>query len=113
MGGAMRVLSSETNLALSSFRNPSSSLAHPRASPPAGGASGEPSGFSRLLGRFGRELDRGEKTLSAAARGGAASDPGALLALQAGVYRYVEAVDLASKLVDHATSAVKTTLQSQ
>jgi hypothetical protein len=29
------------------------------------------------------------------------------------MYRYVEAVDLASKLVDRATGAVKTVLQSQ
>jgi hypothetical protein len=39
--------------------------------------------------------------------------PGDLIALQAGVYRYGEAVDLASRLVDRATSSVKTVLQGQ
>jgi len=36
-----------------------------------------------------------------------------LLALQAGVYRYSEAVDLSAKLIDRATSGVKTVLQGQ
>jgi hypothetical protein len=39
--------------------------------------------------------------------------PEALIALQAGIYRYSEAVDLVTKLVDRATQAVKTTLQNQ
>ncbi|HYP89268.1 MAG TPA: hypothetical protein VEQ59_13970 [Polyangiaceae bacterium] len=38
-------------------------------------------------------------------------DTGALIALQVGIYRYTEAVDLASKLVDRATNAVRTVLQ--
>ena len=38
---------------------------------------------------------------------------GDLLALQAGVYRYSEAVDLSAKLVDRATSGVKTVIQGQ
>lgn len=38
-------------------------------------------------------------------------DAGELIALQAGIYRYTEAVDLAAKLVDRSTSAVRTTLQ--
>jgi len=36
-----------------------------------------------------------------------------LIALQAGVYRYGEVVDLASRLVDRATSSVKTVLEGQ
>jgi hypothetical protein len=36
-----------------------------------------------------------------------------LLSLQAGIYRYSEAVDLSAKLVDRATSGVKTVLQGQ
>jgi hypothetical protein len=47
------------------------------------------------------------------ARSAQAVGPGELIALQAGVYRYGEAVDLASRLVDRATSAVKTVLQGQ
>jgi hypothetical protein len=39
--------------------------------------------------------------------------PAELLALQAGVYRYSEAVDLAAKLVDRASNAVKTVIQGQ
>jgi hypothetical protein len=39
--------------------------------------------------------------------------PAELIALQAGVYRYGEAVDLASRLIDRATSSVKTVLQGQ
>jgi hypothetical protein len=34
--------------------------------------------------------------------------PSELLALQAGVYRYSEAVDLASKLIDKTSNGVKT-----
>jgi hypothetical protein len=47
------------------------------------------------------------------ARGGREISPGELIALQAGVYRYGEAVDLASRLIDRATSSVKTVLQGQ
>jgi hypothetical protein len=66
-----------------------------------------------VLQRVGKEVDAGERVVNQAMRGGNVHDPAALLALQAGVYRYVEAVDLASKLVDRATSAVKTVLQGQ
>lgn len=36
-----------------------------------------------------------------------------LLALQAGVYRYTREVELAGKLVERSTSALRQTLQSQ
>jgi hypothetical protein len=39
------------------------------------------------------------------------ADPGTLIALQAGIYRYSEAVDLAGKLVDRGGNAVRTVLQ--
>ncbi len=75
-------------------------------------ASGEPSAFARMVGSLGTETTRGEAAMKTAlsAHG---SDLGAadLLALQAGVYRYGEVVDLASRLVDRATSNVKTVLQ--
>jgi hypothetical protein len=48
-----------------------------------------------------------------ALQGGASMGAGELLALQAGVYRYSEAVDLSAKLIDRATSGVKTVLQGQ
>jgi hypothetical protein len=59
------------------------------------------------------EIDRGERLLEGvitarAARLGAAE----LIALQAGIYRYTEVVDLTAKLVDRAAGAVRTVLQS-
>ncbi len=69
-----------------------------------------------VLARAARELaasDRAvQRSLRRAQRGGG-MDPAELLALQSGVYRYTQEVELASKLVDKASSAVKTTLQSQ
>ena len=73
-----------------------------------------PSPFGRVLRSLGREVDRGELVVRRAI-GGAGKDlgPGELLALQAGVYRYSEAVDLAAKLIDRATSGVRTVIQGQ
>ena len=70
----------------------------------------EPSVFCRVLRGLGREVDRGEHMLGRALHGGDLG-PGELLALQAGVYRYSEAVDLSAKLVDRATNGVKTVIQ--
>jgi len=66
--------------------------------------------FARAMRGLSREIDLGE------ARTAAAShlrnyDTGTLIALQLGIYRYTEAVDLASKIVDRATNAVRTVLQ--
>ena len=73
-----------------------------------------PSPFARILNGLAHEVDRGEKVTRHAIDGGGKDlGPGELLALQAGVYRYSEAVDLASKLVDRASSGVKTVLQGQ
>lgn len=74
----------------------------------------EPRGdsFRSVVSRLAHEIDRGERLVGRAVSGaGAGLDAGQLIALQAGIYRYSEAVDLASKLVDRAGSAVKTTLQ--
>lgn len=76
----------------------------------------EPSPFARVLGGLGREVDRGEAILRrtlGGARGGQELGNLELLALQAGVYRYSEAVDLSAKLVDRAANGVKTVLQGQ
>ena len=79
---------------------------HPRSEP-------SPS-FRDVFIQVARSVDQGEATVSAALRvPGDASEDRQMLALQAGVYRYVEAVELCSRLVDRATNAVKTTLQSQ
>jgi hypothetical protein len=72
--------------------------------------------FSHWLRGVGQELDRGEAIAEKAIRGAgsrASSSPEQLIALQAGIYRYAEAVDLVTKLVDRGTQAVRTTLQSQ
>ncbi len=51
--------------------------------------------------------------MSRVVAGAARLDSAQLLALQAGIYRYSEALELATKLVDRASNAVRTTLQSQ
>jgi hypothetical protein len=87
-----------------------------RASERPRGPDDGPSAFGQLLRGLGRELDRGEALAERAIHGGASSggmSPEALIALQAGIYRYSEAVDLVTKVVDRATQAVKTTLQNQ
>ncbi|MDW8361166.1 MAG: hypothetical protein RMK74_02095 [Myxococcales bacterium] len=63
-----------------------------------------------------RDLIEGERHIERvmrAARSGKVFSQEELLAVQAGVYRYSQQLEIASKLVDRATSAVKTTLQSQ
>ncbi|MDP8998771.1 MAG: hypothetical protein M3O46_01520 [Myxococcota bacterium] len=73
--------------------------------------------FSQVLRGLGREINGGEATMRAALGSmgsiGAGSDlgPAQLIALQAGVYRYSEAIELTSRLVDRATSGVKTIVQ--
>jgi hypothetical protein len=62
---------------------------------------------------LGTEVQRGEALVHHAIQSasGGDLDPAQLIALQAGVYRYAEAVDLAARLVDHATTGVKTVIQ--
>lgn len=65
--------------------------------------------FSTALNGIGRAVDQGESLMSRAAQGNLGSlDSAQLIALQAGIYRYSEAVDLVAKLVDRASTAVKT-----
>jgi hypothetical protein len=75
-----------------------------------------PSPFARLLHGLGNEAKAGEATIRSAVRASAAGKdlgPSELLALQAGVYRYSEVIDLAAKLVDRASNGVKTVLSGQ
>ncbi|HSY23008.1 MAG TPA: hypothetical protein VK841_12870 [Polyangiaceae bacterium] len=104
----MRISSTESRHALSA-----------EPAPPTGASSSAtpvvlPSPFARLMHVIGNELNRGERIMATAVgsmqRGGDYS-PAQLIALQAGVYRYSEAIDLASRVVDRATSGVKTILQ--
>ena len=71
----------------------------------------DPGDFERLLRGLGSAVDRGERVMESAARGYASRDAAELIALQAGIYRYSEAVDLTAKLIDRATTAVRTVLQ--
>jgi hypothetical protein len=91
--------------------SPRSSLPPRPREPEPGDA---PSAFSRLVHGLSRESDAGEammhRVLSAS---GPAPDTMSLLALQAGIYRYGETVDLAAQLVDKASSSVKTVVQGQ
>jgi hypothetical protein len=83
----------------------------PTASAPTADAS---SPFAQVLRSLGREINSGEATTRAAIdsmRSGADLGPPQLIALQAGVYRYSEVIDLASRLVDRATAGVKTIMQ--
>src|SRR5688572_5272572 len=76
-------------------------------------ADGAPSPFARILHGLGREVDRGETLMRGITSGShAGKELGnlELLSLQAGVYRYSEAVDLSAKLVDRAANGVKTVL---
>ena len=68
--------------------------------------------FERLLHGVTAALDRGEALVRAADRAAyAPMDAGRLIALQAGIYRYTEAVELTAKIVDRATTAVRTVVQ--
>ena len=72
------------------------------------------SSFGDLVTRVGRALDNGEHHLRRVEQSaGADLSTTELIALQARIYRYSEAVDLCSKLVDRATSGVKTVVQGQ
>lgn len=101
-------------------------VSEPRVSPPLPRAAETPpnaptapsspeqlSAFGRLVRGLGAEVQRGEALVHHAidSASGGDLDPAQLIALQAGVYRYAEAVDLASRLVDHATTGLKTVIQ--
>ncbi len=73
----------------------------------------EPNAFAKVLAGLGNEVDRGEALMKRAIHGGKTMDTGDLIALQAGVYRYSEAVDLTAKLIDRASGGVKTVIQGQ
>jgi hypothetical protein len=68
--------------------------------------------FASFVRALGEESDRGESLVRSAVAGRGMA-PAQLLALQAGIYRYGEVVDLATKLVDRASTGAKTVLQGQ
>ena len=84
-----------------------------RARPPPA-ADGPPGGPSARRSAPQRRADDSERAARApSAASGRDLAPGELLLLQARLYRYGEAVDLTSKLVDRATNAARTVLQAQ
>jgi hypothetical protein len=82
--------------------------AAPSAPAPAGPLSAPARTITRLLADE-KRVDQG---LARALRGGSMS-PQALLALQVNVIRYSQELEVASRLVEKLTGAVKQTLQSQ
>jgi hypothetical protein len=69
--------------------------------------------FSQWFEGVGRAIDGGEALISRAEHAAyAPMDAGTLIALQSGIYRYSEAIDLTAKVIDRATSAVRTVLQA-
>jgi hypothetical protein len=83
------------------------------ASPPA---SPEASDFRDALRDAARSLASGEATLDASVARlshGRSLSPEELIALQATVYRYATEVEMAAKLTDKLTGAVRTALTSQ
>jgi hypothetical protein len=75
-----------------------------------------PTPFAKLVHALGHEAERGEATVRGVLRGAAGGKELSstdLLALQAGVYRYGETIDLAAKLVDKAGTDIRTVLQGQ
>jgi hypothetical protein len=72
--------------------------------------------FQKVVQGLGHEVEQGESMMKhalGAARSGHDFSAAELIALQAGVYRYSEAVDLSAKLVDRATNGIKTVVQGQ
>ena len=65
--------------------------------------------FLKALKGVGQAVDGGEALIRGASHGNLGGlDSVQLIALQAGIYRYSEAVDLVAKLVDRAANAVRT-----
>lgn len=90
----------------------SQSVQNPDEPSPQSALSSSVPSFERVLRSLGTELDRGEGLCETALAGRAPLSSGGLLLLQAGIYRYTEAVDLVTKVIDRGTQAVRTTLQN-
>lgn len=72
-----------------------------------------PSPFERLARGLGAAIDHGEELVGKAALGHFEHmDAATLIAVQAGIYRYSEAIDLSTKLVDRATTGARTILEA-
>ncbi len=69
--------------------------------------------FRSVFHGLSAELDRGKATIDASLQAHGQLNSTQLLALQAAMYRYTEAVELVTKVVDKTSNAVRTTMQSQ
>ncbi len=70
-------------------------------------------GFADVLQALGERMQEGERLVEHAMARASRSDAHHLIALQAGIYRYSESVELAAKLVERTSSGVKSVLQAQ
>jgi len=101
------------SLELLSFPSPARVEGAPIAPDPTVRAAAGPDGeFAALLARIGSAVDAGEALVERATTGPPLSDPATLIALQAGIYRYAETIELCAKAVEGASGAIRTTLQS-
>jgi hypothetical protein len=82
----------------------------PEAAPATSATAPAGASFAQALQGLGRSIDRGEALIARAGHGLGNLDAGQLIALQVGIYQYSEAVDLTAKLVDRASSAVRTVI---
>jgi hypothetical protein len=98
------------------FSPPTTLDTQPPRAPKEGTREPGQSRFAEVLRALGAEAQRGEATVHdalAATRAGRDLGAAELLVLQVGVYRYSQVIDLAAKLVDHGTSALKNVIQGQ
>jgi len=75
-----------------------------------------PGGFADALARAAARLDDDDRALDRALRrhaGGPGTAPDDLLRLQAAVYRHAHDLELAAKLVDAGSHAIRRVLESQ
>lgn len=91
------------------LRSPSPNT--PQAATPASPHQAKRSRFAETLTQLSHRVDAGEGWMRRAMTPAASLDAAQLIALQAGIYRYTEAVELVGKLVDRAANGVRTLLQ--
>jgi hypothetical protein len=100
-------------ISLDGVRFSEPTLAPPVPHAEAAARRAEPAHFQRLFARLAHEVDRGETLVTSGVHAGyEPRDAAQLIALQAGIYRYSEAVDLTVKLVDRTAATAKTILES-
>lgn len=86
---------------------------NPPAPPPRSTPRSSAPAFAGILQNFAARIDDGETLVQSASAGRYAEmDAGRLIALQAGIYRYSETIELGAKLVDRASSSVRAVLQA-